>query len=489
VGEQQDNDLTEAAVRLALQTRREDIGDELWRIAGDGFVDGIAVMLAGQTEQAAKLVRDYVQRLGTTGVSTVVGSALKTAPAAAALANGTSAHAHDFDDTQLSATPDRVYGLMSHPTAPVLGAALPAAEMVGASGRETLLAYLVGVEITCRVCDAIEPSHYLRGFHSTSTAGVFGATAAASRLFGLSEEQMQCALGLAASMSSGIRGNFGYMAKPLHAGRSAESGVVAALLAKAGFTAQRNTFEAADGFFKTFGGENFANDPAIVEDPLWGYRKSRSAGYDKSRFLKDLGSRWAFQDPGISIKPYPSVVLSHPSMTTLLTILNERQIKPSAIEKINVYAGPTVLRLKYGIPKSGTEGKFSLLFCLALIAVQRSASLRDFTDDAVLRPDLKEMMDRVALLPDAEIAALGYSVIASRVEVILKDGTAHTRRSGPYKGGPGDRLTAPELEAKFRQCAAEVLAAGDIDAAYAAARDVASLSDIRHLTEVLVAAN
>ena len=480
--------LTTELVRFVLQTSRKDVNDEVMQIAGAGFIDGVAVMLAGQTEEATAIVRNYVEQLRSAGNSTIVGSALKAAPAAAALVNGTSAHAHDFDDTQLSATPDRVYGLMSHPGAPVLGATLPVAEMVDASGMDTLLAYLIGVEVTCRVCDAIDPSLYLRGFHSTSTTGIFGATAAASRLLRLDEEQLQCAFGLAASMSAGIRGNFGEMAKPLHAGRASESAVVAALLAKNGFTAQRNALEASDGFFKTFGGENTRSDPAIVEDPLWGYRRAQSSGFDERRFRDGLGTRWAVEDPGISIKPYPSVVLSHPSMTTLLAILKEHDIGPSDIAKINVYAGPTVLRLKYGIPKTGTEGKFSLMFCLALIALQRSAALRDFSDATVMRSDVKEMMDRISLLPDKEITALGYSVIASRIEVVLKDGSVRSKRSGAYKGGPGDPLTAEELEMKFTQCAQEVLTPEAIDAAYAASSRVTELSSIRSLTAALTTA-
>jgi 2-methylcitrate dehydratase PrpD len=225
-----------------------------------------------------------------------------------------------------------------------------------------------------------------------------------------------------------------------------------------------------------------------VEDPLWGYRRAKSRGFDEARFLDRLGTRWSFQDPGISIKPYPSVVLSHPSMTTLLAILQDEEIAPAAIEKINLYAGPTVLRLKYAIPANGTEGKFSLMFCLALIALQRSAALRDFTDANVARPDLCDMMGRISLLPDPEIAALGYSVIASEIEVILKDGSVRRKRSGPYKGSPANPLTAHELELKFMQCAAEALAPEGVDRAYEAVRRVAALSDIRELTAALTTA-
>ncbi len=480
--------LTEQLAAFVASVRAQDIDDDVLALAGDGFIDGVAVMLAGQIEEATRIVHAYVKQTQAGGPVTVVGSRLTTNAAAAALINGTSAHAHDFDDTQLSSTPDRIYGLMSHPTAPVLAATLAAAELADASGLETLIAYLLGIEVTCRVCDTVDPHHYLRGFHSTATTGVFGATAAASRLLSLTPLQTEYAFGLAASMSAGIRGNFGTMAKPLHAGRAAESGIVAAMLAAKGFDSQRHVLEASDGFFKTFGAETSSSDPAIVVDPLWGYRKARVSGFDPERGLLDLGSEWAFRKPGVSIKPYPSVVLSHPSMSTLLEIVSENDIRPNDIAKINVYAGPTVLKLKYGIPKSGTEGKFSLIYCMALIATKRSALIYDFTDEAVNAPSVTAMMDRVSLLEDQEIASLGYSVIASRIEVILTDGRVHTRRSGPYKGGPDNRLTEAELEAKFMHCAGSVLAEDQSSDVLATLRLLVELPSIRDLTGKLSAA-
>src|SRR5205814_2609244 len=136
-----------------------------------------------------------------------------------------------------STTPDRVFGLLTHPTVPVLSASLAIGERLGVSGRTFLDAFLTGFEVECKIAEAINPSHYQRGFHSTGTIGTFGAAASAARLLGLTREQIPHALGIAASASSGIRVNFGSMTKPLHAGRAAENGIVAAELAARGFTA------------------------------------------------------------------------------------------------------------------------------------------------------------------------------------------------------------------------------------------------------------
>ena len=162
-------------------------------------------------------------------------------------------HAEDYDDTQLSSTPDRVYGLLTHPTVPVLAASLAVAEETGASGAAFLTALGTGIEVACKVAEAISPTHYMQGFHSTGTMGVFGAVAAAAQLRGLSAEQTRFALGIAASKGAGLRANFGTMTKPYHAGAAAENGVVAARLAGLGYQADPNALDGPWGFFQVTG--------------------------------------------------------------------------------------------------------------------------------------------------------------------------------------------------------------------------------------------
>ncbi|MBI3998246.1 MAG: MmgE/PrpD family protein, partial [Armatimonadetes bacterium] len=227
--------VTEEIARFVLETR--EIPDDVRGLATNHLVDGLAVMLAGATEESGALVRAHLREVGGAPQATVLGSRLRAPLQLAAWANGVAGHAMDYDDTQLATDPESVYGLLTHPTVPALAGALAAAEGTGASGAALLDAYIVGVEVECRIADAINPRHYRDGFHSTATMGVFGSAAAAARLYGCDLDQTLRACGLAASMSAGLRENFGTMTKPFHAGRAAENGVLAVLLARPGWTA------------------------------------------------------------------------------------------------------------------------------------------------------------------------------------------------------------------------------------------------------------
>ncbi len=247
--------------------------------------------------EAGGITRRYLAALGiaTHGGSTVIGSDMRLPARFAAFANGISIHADDYDDTQLAVAKDRVYGLLTHPTAPALPPVLALAERDRRSGRDLMTAYQVGVEVECKVAEAIMPRHYQHGFHSTATCGAIGAAAATAKLLGLDRESTRRALSLGASQAAGLRENFGTMTKPFHAGRAAESGVVAAELAALGFTASLNGLEADRGFFRAAGG-----------------------GYSADMINGRLGNPWTFAFPGVSIKPHPSGSLTHPGMAVML---------------------------------------------------------------------------------------------------------------------------------------------------------------------------
>src|ERR1700682_3668724 len=276
--------LTDYVGKFVSQAKYEDIPGEVVELGKKSILDGLGLALAGSKSQTGSLCRRYLEKIGVChGKSTIIGSARKTSPHFAAFVNGVSVHADDFDDAQLAVAKDRVYGLLVHPTVPVLPALLALAERGNVSGKDLMLAYHLGVEVECKIAEAISPRHYQDGFHSTGTCGPFGSAAACAKLLRFDHPKILNAFGLAASQSGGLRENFGPMTKPFQAGHAAESGVVTAELVALGWTAAEQILEADRGFFHAFGGS-----------------------YDPAAIMDRLGKPWTFVSPGISLKPYPS---------------------------------------------------------------------------------------------------------------------------------------------------------------------------------------
>jgi len=349
-----------------------------------------------------------------------------------------------------------------------------------------LTAFALGFEVECKIAEAIHPIHYMRGYHTTGTIGAFGAATAAGKILGLSEQKMRYALGIVASMSAGIRSNFGTMTKALHAGRAAENGVVAARLAELGFTSDPCILENPLGYFKILGGAFAASDSHILENPLWGYSKTSGDGFDLDKISGKLGNPYAILYPGVSIKPYPSVVLSHPSMNALLDLEKEHDLKPEDVAEVYVYAGSNVVNILRAFPQSGLEGKFSLRFCLTSILLRRRANIADFSDEFVRSHEAQEMMKRIRIFLDPEIEAKGYAQILGRIEVRLKDGRTVRRNFGPYKGGRENPLNEAELAEKVIACAECALPGEKIHQALDLLKRIEKLQNIRLLIPVLL---
>ena len=413
----------------------DSIPEDVIQRAKEALIDGIGVMLSGYSSECATLVRQYISGLGLSGKTTVIGGRTTLPAEYAGLANGVAGHALDFDDTQISELPDRVYGLLTHPTTPVLGAALPSAEEAGASGRDLLTAFCAGVEVACKVAEAIHPHHYKNGFHSTGTIGIFGAAAAAAKLYGLERGPMRHALGIAASKSCGIRAAFGTMTKPYHAGSASQGGVVAAKLAQLGY--------------KTA--------PDALDGP-WGYFQVAGDGVDAEAIRGKLGNPHSLVSPGVSIKPYPCGSLAHPSMDALLELILEHDIKPQAVASVRLGTTSNVLAaLRYREPSDELEAKFSIPFCLAILILERRGGIGEFTDQTVLRPDVQRMMAKVTPYLHEDLEALGFQRIRSVVEVTLEDGTVLSREASTSRGTPERPMTRQGLADKFHDCAQELL--------------------------------
>jgi 2-methylcitrate dehydratase PrpD len=424
--------LTDYVAKFVSQTRYEDIPGEVIELGKKSILDGLGLALAGSKAQTGALCRQYLEKLGVCdGKATIIGSARKSSPRFAAFVNGVSIHADDFDDTQLAVAKDRVYGLLVHPTVPVLPAVLALAERGGASGKQLSLAYHVGVEVECKIAEAISPRHYQDGFHSTGTCGPFGSAAACAKLLRFEPSQIRNSFGLVASQSGGLRENFGTMTKPFQAGHAAESGVVSAELVALGWTAAEQILEADRGFFHAFGGS-----------------------YDPAAIMDRLGKPWTFVSPGISLKPYPSGSLSHPAMTELARLIEVHKLQAAQVEKVDIGANHQMTTtLLHHRPKTGLEAKFSMEYCLAILLLEGKAGLGEFSDKVVQRADVQEMIGRVNFYVDPEAESAGFDKMTSLLKIHLKDGRVITGRAEFGKGSPANPMTFEEAAAKFRGCA------------------------------------
>jgi 2-methylcitrate dehydratase PrpD len=456
--------LTRSVAEFISETPRSSIPASVRKLGTRSILDGIGLALAGSVAASGQIMKGYLHDLACAGPASVIGSAITTAPRFAAFANGVAIHADDYDDTQLAVKPDRVYGLLTHPTAPVLPAVLAVAEQDGASGADVLDAYLIGTEIEMKTAEAINPRHYRDGFHSTGTLGAIGAAAAASRLRRADVSTTARALGIAASQSAGLRENFGTMTKPFHAGRAAESGVLAVDFALRGWTAAENILEAPRGFFRAAGG-----------------------GYDASSIEGALGHPWSFDSPGVSIKPHPSGSLTHPGMGVMLRLIEEHDVSADQVRRVRVGTNSNMPNaLIHHRPHTELNAKFSMEFCMAILLLERRAGLAQFTDAVVQRPDVQRLIERIEFGVHPEAEAAGYEKMTTIVEITLADGRTVSGRADFGRGSPADPMTDAELEAKFRDCAAWA-GVGDADAGGVATLvwRIEDLRDIRELTSRL----
>ncbi len=439
---------------------RTGIGDLPAELLAEGrrcVTDGVGVILAGSTESCSQIVREQIGETGGRPQAAILGTTERAPAPLAARANGTAGHALDFDDTQLSRLPDRIFGLLTHPTVAPLAATLALAERENASGARFLEAFLVGFEVECRIAEAIHPRHYREGFHSTATIGTLGAAAAGAKLLRLEPGKTEMALGIAASLASGIRLGFGTMTKPLHAGRAAENGILALDLARRGYTSGAAALEAPWGFFRVFGG-----------------------GFDEDQLAP--GSPWTLLDPGVSVKLYPSGSLGHPSIAAMLELVETNDLAPESVARIVFRAGRNILDpLRYLAPTTPLEAKFSIPFVLASAVLRRRVGISEFHSGFVRSAEVQELMRRVEVRFDPEIDARGYDRMRSAIEVRLRDGSVLTAAADTYPGGPERPASPEELRGKFRECAGQVLPAERAEAALARIGEVERLPSLAPL--------
>ena len=458
--------VTEDAANFIAGVGFGDLAADAVTIAKRCILDGLGLYVAGGAEPSVNILADDVLDQGGRADALVLGRGEARAPAPlAARILGTAGHAHDWDDSQVSRDPRHVYGLLTHPTIPPLSAALVLAQKLGpVSGRDFVTAFVAGVEVESKISEWMLTDHYRKGFHSSATVGTFGALTAAAVLLGLKGEALRQGIGMAASFAAGLRCNFGTMTKPLHVGRAAENGVTAALLAERGFSA----------------------DAAALDGP-WGFMQVMGGGHYPEKLGQGFGKTWSIADPGVSIKPYPSGIVTHQSMDALLKLVTEHDVKPGEVEKIHFHAGSNILKpIRYAVAHNHLQAKFSMAALLSMIVIARRAGRAEFTDQFVAGTAMQDMQTRVSCELDEDIEAQGMDVIRSRIELELNSGETIVQEADErYRGGPDYPMTDGELEQKTAACVAGILDQDRLDALIEATWGVVELEDAGSLARVI----
>jgi 2-methylcitrate dehydratase PrpD len=447
--------------RLAAYASAESFAklpEDTVRAARRAILDTIGVMLAGAREDTAVRARTLIAHRRGHEEATVAGTALRASMEDAALVNGVAAHALDYDDVQAS--------LSGHPSVPVLPAALALAERRQASGAALLTAFVVGVEIESKLGRAVNPAHYEAGWHATSTLGTFGAAAAAGTLLDLGSEAMARALAIAASMSSGIKANFGTDCKPWHGGHAARCGLEAAQLAAAGFTANPYVLEHGGGFGSTHG---------AGMKPDW------------ELTVAGLGAPHEVATPGIGVKRFPACASTHQALDAVLDLVAAHTIDPASVASVECgvsYLAPH--QLIYDHATTGLQGKFSMPYCVSVALLDRAVGLAQFADERVGRDDVQALMPKVRMFVHPEQTTReSLPNRFSEVTVRLTDGRTLVKRVDLAKGQPRNPLTDADLEVKFRDAAGRVLSADRVDALLAAVQELETAADVRVVARLL----
>jgi 2-methylcitrate dehydratase PrpD len=459
--------VSERLARFVAET--EGVPEEAIVQGKRAVLDTLGVTLAGSRQESARTVADWVREQGGRAAATVLGQGFRAPAADAALANGTAAHALDYDDVSLP--------MRGHPSVPLLPAVLALAEKEGRSGHDLLTAFVLGFEVETKLGRAIGEPHYALGWHATSTLGTLGAAAACARLLRLDVERTWMALGIAASLAGGLQQNFGTMTKPLHAGWAARNGVVAAELAARGFTADRCALE----------GESGRTPARYARLRPGGFLRAMTGGAEVDLAPLDaLGEPFEITASGFGVKLYPCCYAVHRSLDAALELRTRHRIEAAGIAEVQVEVSRgALLPLRREPPVTGLEGKFSLEYCLAAALLDGRVGLASFTDEAVRRPAVRMLMSQVHAEEGEEAGAVPIGGYAE-VRIVLQDGSEHSLRVDRPRGDPSRQLSWEELVGKFRVCTEGVLSAEAAEQIVSLVERLEELTDVKGLTETLI---
>ncbi|MGH7845120.1 MAG: MmgE/PrpD family protein [Candidatus Binatia bacterium] len=442
---------TEKIARYVAGTEYEKLPATVVEAAKTAFIDCLGVTLAGSREDSATICAEIVREEKSVAEATIFGQGFQSSAAQAAFANGTAAHALDFDHS--------LY--LGQPTSAVIPAVMSLAESLGARGRDVMEAYVAGFEATAKIAKSI-PEEGRGAWHSAGTLGTLGATLSCAKLLRLDADKIRMALGIAASMASGVVCNYGTMTKPLDTALAARNGVVAAKLAHKGYTANPRALESETGFYGGF--------ISLPPDLTW---------------LEELGQSYDLTR-GLKIKPYPCGGLAHNAIDAVLEMRALHGITADKVESIHVrVAKHAYSRLVFRVPQTGLQGKFCMGYVLARAIIDGKVSLDAFTDAAVRQREILELAEKVHMSLNPEFVESPTGARPCSVSVRLKDGQTFYRQVEHAKGGPEVPLSPAALREKFVDCAHRAIDKKSIQDALQSIERLENLEDIRSLCQLL----
>jgi 2-methylcitrate dehydratase PrpD len=405
--------LSDALARLVVETGWQDIPENVRHEAKRALLNWLGCAIGGSSESAVETALKVLTPFAGKPEATLLGRRERLDSLSAAFINGISANVYAFDDTHLRT--------VIHPSAPLLPALFAMSELRPVSGADLLLAFILGVEVECRIGNAVSPQHYSHGWHITSTCGVIGAAAGAGKVIGLDRQKMLWAIGNGAMQSGGLVENLGTMAKNITVGNAPRGGLIAAMLAEQSFASSPTPLEGQFGFLKVMS----------------------AAPPDYGAITDGLGETWQLlQD---SYKPYPSGVVMHPVIDACLE-LREQGLRADDIEQI-VIRGAPLLRERGDRPKpaNGREALVSNHHCAAVALIYGKAGIEEFTDTVVDSPAVRALETRVRCEDDLSIPVEGAAV-----EVTTKDSRQLRAYIPAARGSLARQLSDADIEAKFR---------------------------------------
>ena len=402
-----------------VNTKEQDLPEWAYEHAKVAFMDWLAVTFAGKDDPLVKILIDYADMVGGKKQATIIGHHMKKDVSSAALINGSASHTLDYDDTLVS--------FFGHPSVTIFPSLLALSELRGKSGKDFLTAYIIGLQVGGTIGSCASLDHYMAGWHATSTLGHIASAAACARLLGLSEKQTTYALGIGATQSSGLKRVFGTMCKPFHAGRSSQSGLLAALLAEQGFTSAEDIFEGPQGFFEALRGK--ANDDIV----------------------NILGQLWDIQS--LNQKYHASCHATHSPLEAALSIIKGENIELDDIKSITVHASTLSLSAAGKTePASGLEGKFCIPYCVANALLREETGMQAFTDEKVNDPAVRAIMKKINVINDPKMQAL-----ESLVEVETNNGKSFQAFSDILQQIPSLEVKKERVASKFLDLCEPVL--------------------------------